>query len=74
MSEHLLRFRRLGLGWLKAFQPETSRRVDPTEKAKFRRDNRKVSFFLLYCSVECAGKIAARRDALLSREWLCVAV
>lgn len=45
MSEHPVRFQCLWLGWLKALQLETSCRVDPTEKAKFRRDNRNLFFF-----------------------------
>lgn len=70
MSEHPVRFQCLWLGWLKALQPETSCRVDPTEKAKFRRDNRNLFFFLLF-SVECTGITAAQRHALLSCGWLC---
>lgn len=70
MSEHPVRFQCLWLGWLKALQPETSCRVDPTEKAKFRRDNRNLFFSLLF-SVECTGITAAQRHALLSCGWLC---
>lgn len=70
MSEHLVRFQCLWLGWLKALQPETSCRVDPTEKAKFRRDNKKQVFFPSFFCGMCRNNSST--EACFVELWVVV--